>query len=182
MIKIKTDPAAEVVSAADVRAFLHLTSTAYDTTLGNLSVAARQLAEHYTRRAFISQTWQRVLDESEMTETIKLPRPPLQSIVSVTYYDTANTVHTLDPAYYTYDTFSDPGWLVLNVGYSWPSTREYNAFVVEYISGYGAGPSNVPMAIRTAITEAAAYSFVNGKMGELPEDSKLKLQPYKVYI
>ena len=51
--------------------------------------AATQLAEEFTRRAFITQTW--LFRTHNIVPFIELPRPPLQSIDSVTTIYQNNT-------------------------------------------------------------------------------------------
>jgi len=182
MIKLATAPAIDLVVAADVRSFMRMSSTDYDAALLKLAQAARQQAENFTRRAFITQTWQKMLDASEVQDAIKLPRPPLLAVSSVTTYNDAGTPSTQDPSTYTYDNFSEPGWLTLLTGHAWNYCREYNGMLIEYTAGYGPAVSDVPAAITMAVTEAAAYAYVNGKAGELPEDVMVKLKPYIVYL
>ena len=75
------------------------------------------------------------------------------SVSSIKYYDTSNVEYTLDPVSYFTDTKSEPGWVYLNYGYTWPSItlREINAVCVTYVAGYGATGTSTPAAVRQAI-------------------------------
>jgi len=179
MLKIKTAPINEPVAAADVRAYLRMDSTAYDTTLGNYTTMARRQAEEYTRRAFINQTWYLMLDSSEIGDIIKVPRPPLVSATITTYND-AGIPATQSAASYTVDTYSDPGRIYLNPGYTWNYTRELNGMLIEFIAGYGATPATVPIDITMAITEAAALYYNSGELGYLPRKVQDRLKSYQV--
>ena len=171
MIKIKTASVTEPVSGADVRTYLRMDSSAYDTTLDMFATAARTLAEDYTRRSFTSQTWYMMLDENAVIDSIALARPPLQSVSSVKVYNDAGTLSAaISNTYYTVDTYNDPGWILLNSGYAWPYMREYNGMLIEFVTGYGLNASDVPAAIRMAITETAANWYNDDRSeGRLPK-------------
>jgi len=179
MLKLKTGPAAEPVLNTDVQTYLRLDSTAYNTTLTNYEIMARQQAEAYTRRAFITQTWYLMLDSREINEVITIPRPPLQSATILTYND-AGAPTAQDAASYTVDTYSEPGRIYLNPGYTWNYTRDRNGMLIEFIAGYGAAATDVPADIKMAITEAAAIYYNSGELGYLPRKVQDRLQPYQV--
>ena len=179
MLKLKTAPVVEPVLNTDVQVYLRLDSTAYNTTLTNYAIMARRQAEEYTRRAFITQTWYLMLDASEVLEVIKIPRPPLVSAV-ITTYDDAGTPTTQPFASYTADTYREPGRIYLNPGYTWGYTRERNGMLIEFVAGYGAASTNVPVDIIMAITEAAALYYNSGEVGELPTKVINRLDPYQV--
>ena len=140
---------------------------------------ARMQAEAYTRRAFITQTWYLMLDSREINEVISIPRPPLISATILTYND-AGTPATQDALSYTVDTYSDPGRIYLNPGYTWNYTRERNGMLIEFIAGYGAAATDVPADIKMAITEAAALYYNSGEVGNLPDKVKDRLKSYQV--
>lgn len=64
--------------------------------------AATNAAEEATQRAIMPQTWEFVLDGFPSSGIIRLPRPPLIEITSVTYYDSAGDAGDLtgSPAEY----------------------------------------------------------------------------------
>jgi uncharacterized phiE125 gp8 family phage protein len=184
MIKLKTAPAAEPVAGTDVQTFLRLASTDANTRLANYAITARTQAENYCKRSFINQSWELMLDACKISDTIKLPRPPLVSVTSVKYYDVNHAEATQNSTQYQLDTYSEPGRLIIKTGYVWGAgvaLRDKNALLIEYVAGYGAAGTNVPQDIKDVIIEAAAYYFNEGKIGTLPEDSLKKLQPYVVY-
>src|SRR5215469_16680870 len=57
-----TPPAVEPVLLADAKGQARIDTTDDDTLVTNLITGARQWAERYTGRAFITQTWQMALD------------------------------------------------------------------------------------------------------------------------
>lgn len=68
---------------------------------------------------------------------IRVPRPPLQSVIGITYIDGHGDTQTLSPTAYGVDTFSEPGRIYLNEGFSWPGTRNIpNAVRIEFVAGW----------------------------------------------
>jgi len=156
-----TAPAAEPVSLSEVKTYLRIATADDDTLLTALISAARQWAERYTGRAFITQTWQVALDSPPTdSNAVSLPRAPLQSVASVTYYSDNDAETVWAPSNYFVDTLREPGRLVLRIGATWPcSTRAANGIIITYAAGYGSNASSVPEPIRAAIRELVAYTY-----------------------
>lgn len=93
-------------------------------------------------------------------DDIAIPYPPLATISSIAYVDTAGASQTWSSAQYQVDTVSEPGRVVLHPDYSWPSTQAgiLNAVTITYTCGYGAA-SAVPFCIKDAILNAVAYKY-----------------------
>jgi uncharacterized phiE125 gp8 family phage protein len=109
--------------------------------------AITEEAEHYCRRAFISQTWRVTLDA--FPAAIELPHPPLLSVAHVKFYDADGMQQTLDPQDYLVDTENEPGFVVPAPGKAWPATAaRINAVEVQYTCGYGLDESSVPDSIK----------------------------------
>ena len=152
----------EPITVAEAKASpsLRVAVATDDTDIGTLITTARDMAETITRRAFITQTWELVLDGFP-TGGIVLPLPPLQSVASIKYIDTDGAQQTLDALLYAVDTDSEPGLVVPAYGESWPSTRdEVNAVRVRFVAGYGAA-ADVPAAIKTWIKMRAGTLYDN---------------------
>lgn len=160
--KVYTAPAAEPLTAAEVKAHLRIESseTADDTYIGNLITAARTHVENYTSRQLISATWDLMLDE--FPEEFIVPRPPLVSVTSLKYYDTSGVQQTLSSSYYSLDTTAEPGVVYLSYGYSWPGIRAIrNTVQLRYVCGYGAAGSSIPYPLRQAMLQLISdcYEF-----------------------
>ena len=80
-LKLKTGPAVEPVTLEEAKLHLRVDSGDDNALITALITTARELAERETHRAFITQTWQMYLDTAEAE--IEIPKPPLQSIVSI---------------------------------------------------------------------------------------------------
>ncbi|QDV34914.1 head-tail connector protein [Tautonia plasticadhaerens] len=201
-----TAPAIEPVTVSELAAFARLdddAASAEEALIDSFITVARQAAEEYTRRAFITQSWKLSLDLNrcgmvydlpegvydlpvtalygELPDEIELPRAPVQSITSVTTYDTANTASTFDPSNYTADTAGNR--IVLAETATWPTNlRSVAAVAIVTINGYGDAASDVPPAIRMAIQMHAASLYeTRGQCGcDVPPAAQQLLRQYRV--
>lgn len=141
----------EPVTAAEVKSLIALDGTDHDTRIALLIPALRQQAEQITGRSFAVCTWQAKLDA--FPAEIRLLWPPIVSITSITYVDTAGTTQTLAPASYAADIHSEPGWVLPAAGTDWPDTYDTaNAVTINYTAGEGASaPEEVKLWIAARI-------------------------------
>ncbi len=153
--------------------------------LGFLNAAIRA-AEHFTRRALITQTWRLFLDDwprsvlggdviregfhqgadpRRPVVEVALPLPPLQAVVHVkTHADDDQA--TLWPAGdYFVDSAGVPGRIVMRKGAALPPpTRVANGIEIQFTAGYGDYPADVPETLRTGILVLAAH--LNERRGD----------------
>lgn len=185
---LSSAPATEPVTTAELKSHLRVDSTDEDTLIASLGTAARQYVEEQTRRALVTQTWVLKLDEfPESDGEILLPRPPLVSVSSVTYVDTAGSTQTLSSSVYSVDTTDTPGRITLAYDQTWPTVRDQrNAITVTYVAGYGAA-SAVPDALKAAIKLLVGHWFTNREgvvtgtiATEIPMAVDALLAPYRV--
>lgn len=185
-------PAVEPVTLSEAKLFLKEDGSENDALITSLLVTARRACEEFTKRAFITQTWKLVLDrfpqEEDLDElefmlgladqkTIQLSRQPIQSITSIKTTDTANTQTTVAAATYTLD--QSGGRVLLNSGYSWPTSLRANAAVeITTVNGYGATGGDVPDPIKQAILFYTNAMYASRQCGGLPDAVKDLLAPY----
>jgi uncharacterized phiE125 gp8 family phage protein len=124
---------------------------------------ARKYCEEYQSRAYITQTWEMVLDAfPDDDEYITLQRAPLISVTHVKYRDSSGTLQTMSASDYVVDTYSEPGRIYLAKDESWPTTYgQANDITIRYVSGYGATAASVPMHIKHAILMMLAHIYEN---------------------
>ncbi len=181
-------PTEEPVSIA--RANLHLRlegdeATADQPLVEDLIEAATLAAENFTKRQFVTATYDIRFDSFPWE--IRLPRPPLQSVVSIKYIDTDEVEQTVPTADYQVDIHSTVGRILPIKDKSWPDTNEQlNAVVVKFIAGYGAA-ADVPEQIRTAIRLTLGHLYehretvlVGVTASELPQGADALLWPYRI--
>lgn len=187
-LKLISAPASEPVTAAEIITRLGITSGDVSSAdMDALIKGARQWAEQYTERAFITQTWEKRLDAFS-ADGIELARGPVQSITSVKYVDSDGAVQTLvADTDYVFEDYSDPAFVLPAYGTSWPSPRdEANAVRVQFVSGYGAA-SAVPQPIVNAIVLMVGQAL-RGQSGlennlypaSVPNAAKEMLNPYRI--
>lgn len=120
-----------------------------------LGVVAR--AERLTGRALLTQTWDEFFDAfpggfRPTGGIIRPQRPPLQSVTSIKYLDTAGVEQTLDASTYRVDAVSQPGRIEPAYGTTWPATRAVShAVTLRFVAGYGAGPGAIPDELQELI-------------------------------
>ena len=182
-LELVTPPSVEPISVAELKLQVKTSSSAEDTLLAIYIAAARQAAEGELGRALIDQTWRLKLDQfggvdaqgCAITE-IRIPKPSVRSITSVTYIDADGVEQTLAADQYVLDSLVSPGWLYPADGVEWPETDDaLNAVTITFVAGYGATAASVPAPIRAWILLTAAFLYGNreamsadGRITELP--------------
>jgi uncharacterized phiE125 gp8 family phage protein len=174
-----TPPAIEPVTLAEAKKQLEIgiSDTSHDSHVTRLIKAAREDVERLTRRALITQTWQRNLS-SFPSGRIFLPRPPLRS-VTITYRDGNGALQPLTSSHYQIDTDAAPGSIEPAINEQWPVTEPLrrDAVLIEFSAGYGSAASDVPEVFRQVILELVAFRFwFRGDMNlEIPKHIKWSL-------
>lgn len=168
-LKLVTAPTSEPVSVEDLKTHAVIDTSSDDDLLADMIGIAREQVEEETGRALMTQTWALTLDR--FPPIIYAPKPPLSSVSSITYVDTAGETQTWSSDEYLVDASSHhkPGRITTAYGYSYPSVRSQpGAVTVTFIAGYGAA-GDVPKQLKQAIMllvgamyehrEASAYLY-----------------------
>lgn len=156
--RLVTPPSSMAVSLVDARTAARVDDEFRDAELELTVRAITEEAEHITGRAFINQTWRVTLDA--FPDAIKLPMPPVSSVVIVRYLDEFGVEQALDPSDYYLDKVTEPGYLIPASGKAWPATfAQINAVNVDVICGYGADESFVPSSAKGYILAKLAEHF-----------------------
>lgn len=174
------------MTLADAKLHLRIDDTSQDAFVQTLIDAATNAIEGYTHRSLITQTWRFSLDRFPypypgngswsvdplfvqqpsvggwLAEPIRLPRPNLLTVVSVTYLDQTGQRVTLDPSVYTVSTDELPGTVSLTYGQSWPNALYLrNSIQITYTAGYGPSATDVPPALIHAAKLVIGDLYVN---------------------
>lgn len=148
-----------IVTLAEAKGHLRIITTTDDEYIARLILACTKAAEQFQNRTYLQQT--RVMKFDRFPDIIRPLYPPLISVDSIQYVDTAGTTQTLTPAttYYTVDTTLEPGRIIPAYGLTWPSTRDHiNSVTLTYQAGYGAA-ANVPSEIKWAVLLLIGHLF-----------------------
>lgn len=150
--KVITPVTVEPVSLEEARLQCKVDSddTSHDATLTSLITAARGFAEHYTGRALAAVTLEAALDEFPCDDWIDLPMPPVSSVDSIKYTDTAGAEQTMTAGDYALSAYGTSRRVNLAYGATWPSTRdEANAVRIQFVTGYAS--ADLPKAVKAAM-------------------------------
>jgi len=193
-VKVITPSTTEPVSLAEAKLHLKLdTDTTDDTLVTALIKAARELAEDYCRRVFMSSTYELYLEDfpdcdDDKELAIDLLTAPISAITSIKYYDTLNVLQTLDSSTYELDDVSQPCRVLLKYYKVWPYGRgTSNSVIIRYVAGYTSA-ATVPASIKAAMLLIIGHLYENREdvvvgrqVNELPKGSQYLLNPYRLF-
>ncbi|HSH86886.1 MAG TPA: head-tail connector protein [Methylophilus sp.] len=154
-----TPPSDEPVTLAQAKAQCRVDSAEEDDFIESLIQPARELAEHRTGRALMTQTLEWAIPDLA-GDKIPFPVSPVQSIESIKYIDSNGVEQTLSPSVYALDkTGQGKHYLRLKNGQSWPSANtQFDAVKVTFVAGYGDAAA-VPAAIKQWILMAVSFFY-----------------------
>lgn len=178
--RLVTPPAVEPVTLAEAKTYVRVDHASDDVVLQGMIEAAREVAEHFTRRAFITQVWETTHAYGvQAASSWAFGRRPVQSIQSVTAYAEDGTPTVMPVGEYALDGDT----IVLGFAKAWPiGQRQVDALVVRWTAGYGAAPDDVPGAIRAAILQMVAAQYADRERGAIVDGGVARLlAPFKVY-
>lgn len=162
-------PSAEPVTLAEARDWLKLDATGSpethpddDIVSALIAAARRQCEDVECHNQIVTATYTAKLDRFPAgdCDLIYLPKPPLQSVTSITYIDEDGATQTWDAAnYIVHAPDRAPGFVELGVNKDWPDTRDQkNAVTITFVCGYGAA-SAVPDGIKQWILANVAARY-----------------------
>lgn len=134
-----------------------------DALINGLVTAAREYCEGLTRRALATQTVEAYLRDFPHRDRFELPLPPLQSVASVKYKNSAGVETTMtENTQYIVDADSLAGAIVLPYMDSWPSFTPYpvNAVKIRFTAGYNA-LNPIPKSIKQAMLLLIGHWYTN---------------------
>jgi len=157
---ITTAPANPAVALADVKTYLKISGTASDTLLADLTEAATNFAEAYTKRSLINRTVTTYRDS--FTSEIELRRSPLSSVTTVKYLLSSVLTTVADSVYYN-TSETDFSRIALEDGQAWPTGGDIKLQAVEiiFVAGYGSDEASVPEDIKVALMQHIAALMEN---------------------
>lgn len=156
-VKRTTTPTWQVVTTESQKDHSHIDTDADATLLQSYIDAATEFAEKEQDRCIRQATWTAVYDCWPSCGVFYLPKPPLVSVTSITYYDTAGASQTLATSYYVADVVSEPGRIQLVEAPPSIDDRP-GAITVTYVAGY-ANAAAVPAITRHAIRQLSSLWY-----------------------
>jgi len=165
-IRVVTGPTVEPVTVDEVKTLTHVSHSVEDDLILRWIKTARQLAEGYQWRAYITQTLELSFDGFP-SMPIEIPRSPLQSVTSIKYTDYLGTETTLYEAgntdMFLVDTEGEPGRIDLAYNQVWPSVtlRTLSPVQIVFVAGYGDSADDVPDQVKDAILMYCGWRYEN---------------------
>lgn len=178
------------VAQVKVQARIEADNTSHDAEIEALIPVAREVMERMLGRAIVKSTitlfqdapggapmewWEGVKEGAEswyVPREIKLPRPPLIAVNSVSSFDDADTETTMPSTDYLVDKADqiNPGRLVLRNGAAWPTAlRPANAIKIVYTAGYE-DANSTPALLKHGLKMLAFKMFETRGDGCSPEE------------
>src|SRR5262245_32745258 len=160
-LRLITAPTVEPLTLAETKQHLRVDHDDDDDLIAAYIAAAVSYCDGeygFLGRALVTQTWELVLDNFPLHE-IKIPLPPLQSVESIKYDDSAGDEQVVATDSYWVDAASEPGWIVPATA-GWPTAvlDAVNSVRVRFVAGYDPTTdsppdyrANVPRAVKQAM-------------------------------
>lgn len=178
ILEVYTAPVLDPITVAEAKLFCRVDNSDEEALLDHLIEVAREKCEVASGRTLLTTTWDLKLADFPVEDNIVLPRPPIASVTSVSYYDLSNTLCTLTVTtdYLTY-LGKKQGYVYLPDGGSWPATYDRpDAVIVRYVAGWTAAAS-IPACLKQWIRLAVSTLYDNRNqtitgtiVAELPHD------------
>lgn len=189
-ITVTTPPAQEPIDLDSAKVAARIPDSSEDHHVeSELIPTARELVESYLGRTLITTEYELRLPGFPC-DGIVLPKPPLQSVESVSYVAPDGTTVVMDPEdYRVFAAGVKPRLLPVDGG-SWPSVQDGNpeAVVVAFTCGYGDDPDDVPHRARQACRQLVAHWYLNREpvlvgagVTEMPLTVQSLLSPLKIW-
>lgn len=144
------------IAASALGAAAPTVNTTEDPLLVSLIQAVRERAELETGRAMNTQAWDLIMDRFPGGGYIEVPKPPLQSVTSITYTAMDSTATVWGSSNYLVQCPSGArarrGRIALPFSGVWPiALDQMGAVTVRFVCGYGAAASAVPEMLKAAM-------------------------------
>ncbi|MHC4866782.1 MAG: head-tail connector protein [Planctomycetota bacterium] len=154
-------PSIEPLSLSEAKEQCEYEDNDRDVLFRALITAAREVAELRTQKQFITATYTLELDAFPgTTGVIRLPKPPTQSVTSITYTDSNGDPQTLNASKYDTDFSSEPARIVPAYGETWPTVQPgINRLTVTFVAGYGDAATDVHQAVRNGMKLLIGHWF-----------------------
>lgn len=187
-----TGPAVEPLTLAEAKQYCRIDGATDDALIGSLITSARERLDGHSGilgRALNTQTWR--LDLPSFQDTVKLPLPPLQSVSSVKYYDSDDTLQTVASTVYEVIVNGTSGGCVRRLAdQSWPTdldTDRLEPVQITFVAGYGDSWNDVPEPIRLAVAYLVTHYYdrreILGQIamsGPVDETADALIAPYRM--
>lgn len=153
-LQIIQEPVVEPLSLLEAKLHLRVDIPDDDALISALITSVRQYAETITRRAFIQQTWQYVIDSfpgptltgvpwgktfTLPQHAIEIEKSRVQQVTAINYLDMSGNPQVMPATQYIVDYSSEPCRITPVFGQIWPIPMpQIGACNVQFVAGYAA--------------------------------------------
>lgn len=188
-LKLIAGPECEPVTLDEVKAQRARTDSLDDAYLESCIAAMRQHAEAETGRQMVTAVYELTVEAWNPAAAIELPRPPLQSVESITAVADDGTEAVVDPSAYEVVADTIVGFVRPAPEQVWPEAR---TLVIRFSAGYptvgSPATATTPepikqwMLVRIGTMDEYREAVVSGTIvGKLPRDFvDALLDPYRI--
>lgn len=140
----------------------HIDNSVEDSLLVEYIEAAADTFSAMANVALVENTYRAVYKGFPCLRYLEIPYPPLVSVESIEYLDSAGQTQTLSDSLYTVRTFGLVGLVQLVPDARWPDTYNYNpaAVTINYTAGHQDSAS-LPRQAKQAMRLFAAHWYAN---------------------
>lgn len=183
-IIVVSKPAVPPLSVVQVKDILHIDYDDDDIAVETALDAAVDKLERRCGRVFVQRTLEYRTDEFE--RQIELPILPVQSVSSITYFDSTGVQQTLDPLTYIFISGGDNDSSVVISASEWPSRdavfKRPDAVRIQFAAGYApimpdmGDPdyvTNVPDGIKQAVSWLCGHFLSNRESVIVPSNRQV---------
>lgn len=154
-LTVATAPAAEIISTTNAKLWLRVDTSADDSLIDSLVIAARQNIESWCNITLVNTTYTYTLDcWPDCPPVIYLPRwsdGDESAVASIYYLNSAGDSTLWASSNYVVDANAPSARIARADGVSWPTLANRIApITITYTTGFGAAATDVPAAILTA--------------------------------
>lgn len=176
MIYVESTTGAEIVTTEEVKEYSNISTSANDSMISSLIIAARRLCENKANLAFVEKTVSEVYSSfDEFLKFSQLNAMPVKGIASIKYFDKLNSEQTVLASNYTLDNIRVPAKVNFSTGFSFPDTYDRtDAIKITYTVGL-TRDEDIKLA-EVAIKATVAYMYDN------PTDSVRKMPTQSEYL
>lgn len=155
---LSTDATTEVITLAEIKIFLKIDGSDYDSILTPFIKVSRQIGEKITGRDFVEKEYKTFLDCFPDCHGIEIRKSKLKSITSIQYYDVNNALQTLSSSDYYFTNDANYSSIYINNDKSFPSTYDRKqAVIITFKVDY----PNFPATLKQALLSVCAYLYEN---------------------
>jgi uncharacterized phiE125 gp8 family phage protein len=188
---VTTPPDIEPVTVDELKQELRIDDTSMDALLARHITAAREAVERLTRRALITQTITATFPAWPYNDdgALSLPVGNVLEVSTVKYWDENNAQQTVSEDDYFYLS-GQPGGVQFGESFQFPSVYpRRDAIEIVFTAGFGESASSVPMMLKVAILQYAAYNVsealpvnVGNIVNEMPLKFRTLVNSYRVIM